>query len=191
MNTLEADVRTLMGQVKVLIVDDEHYTRKVIRTLLLAIGCTKIYEAGDGAVGLEMIRAVAPDVVLVDWEMPGIDGAEFVRQVRSPATFPLPAVPIIMLTGHGERSRVLEAVRLGVHEFLLKPVSSGALRARILSVLAKPRNMVKRGDYYGPEPRKTSSYKPEMDNHTAEPEADRTAVKTAVDRSHPHMIFLN
>src|SRR5581483_241514 len=68
MNTLEADVKALMGQVKVLIVDDEHYTRKVIRTLLLAIGCTKIYEAGDGAVGLEMIRAVAPDVVLVDWE---------------------------------------------------------------------------------------------------------------------------
>src|SRR5581483_1426403 len=137
MNTLEADVKALMGQVKVLIVDDEHYTRKVIRTLLLAIGCTKIYEAGDGAVGLEMIRAVAPDVVLVDWEMPGIDGAEFVRQVRSPATFPYPAVPIVMLTGHGERSRVLEAVRLGVHEFLLKPVSRGALQARILSVLTK------------------------------------------------------
>ena len=62
-----------------LIVDDEYNTRKVIHTLLLAIGCTKIYEAGDGAVGLEMIRAVAPDLVLLDWEMPGIDGAEFVR----------------------------------------------------------------------------------------------------------------
>ena len=47
-----------------------------------------------------------------------------------------------MLTGHGERSRVLEAVRLGVHEFLLKPVSSEALQARIVSVLTKPRHMV-------------------------------------------------
>ena len=147
-------VRTLMGMIKVLIVDDEYYTRKVIRTLLLAMGCTKIHEATDGASGLDAIRALGPDIVLLDWEMPGIDGAEFVRRVRSPGTFPLPHVPIIMLTGHGERSRVLEAVRLGVHEFLLKPVSSAALQARMLSVLTKPRSMVKRGDYYGPEPRK-------------------------------------
>ena len=143
MSTREEDSKALMRRIKVLIVDDEHYTRKVIRTLLLAIGCTKIYEASDGAVGLETIRAVEPDLVLLDWEMPGIDGAEFVRQVRSPGTFPHPGVPIIMLSGHGERSRVLEAVRLGVHEFLLKPVSSGALRSRILSVLTKPRPMVR------------------------------------------------
>jgi DNA-binding NarL/FixJ family response regulator len=70
-----------------------------------------------------------------------------------------------MLTGHGERSRVREAVRLGVHEFLLKPVSSKALLTRIMSVLTKPRAMVKRGDFYGPEPRKLSSYKPEADGY--------------------------
>jgi len=114
MSTLDTSNSELLKGIKVLIVDDEHSTRKVIHTLLLAIGCTKIYEAGDGAVGLEMVRAVAPDIVLVDWEMPGIDGPEFVRQVRSPGSFPLPGVPIIMLTGHGERWRVLEAVRLGV-----------------------------------------------------------------------------
>ena len=94
-----------------------------------------------------------------------MDGAEFVRHVRSPSTFPYPNVPLIMLSGHGERSRVLEAVRLGVHEFLLKPVSSSALQARILSVLTKPRTMVRRGDYYGPEPRKLASYKPEADSY--------------------------
>jgi CheY-like chemotaxis protein len=125
-------VRTLMGLIKVLIVDDEHYTRKVIRTLLVSIGCTKIHEANDGAHGLEAIRAIHPDIVLLDWEMPGIDGATFVRRVRSPGTFPLPNVPIIMLTGHGERSRVLEAVRLGVHEFLLKPVEQRAAGAHPL-----------------------------------------------------------
>ena len=56
---------------------------------------------------------------------------------------------------------MVEAVRLGVNEFLLKPVSSTALLARLVSILAKPRQMVKKGDYYGPEPRKMSSYKPE------------------------------
>jgi two-component system chemotaxis response regulator CheY len=183
-DTRTDSVRTLMGLIKVLIVDDEHYTRKVIRTLLVSIGCTKIHEANDGAHGLEAIRAIHPDIVLLDWEMPGIDGATFVRRVRSPGTFPLPNVPIIMLTGHGERSRVLEAVRLGVHEFLLKPVSSNALQARILSVLTKPRTMVKRGDYYGPEPRKLASYKPEADGYN--PRAHE-----AVDQSPADVIFVN
>ena len=199
MDAMEKEVRTLMGAIKVLIVDDEHYTRKVIRTLLLAIGCTKIYEANDGQAGLDAIADIAPDVVQLDWEMPGMDGAEFVRRVRSPVSFPYPNVPLIMLSGHGERSRVMEAVRLGVHEFLLKPVSSGALRARIVSVLAKPRVMVRRGDYYGPEPRKASSYKPEADSYKPETaryalEAERVkqaAAPSAVDRSSNHVIFIN
>jgi DNA-binding response OmpR family regulator len=63
-------------------------------------------------------------------------------------------VPIIMLTGHGERSRVIEAVQVGVNEFLLKPVSSKALQSRMVSVLTKPRPMVQAGSYYGPVPRK-------------------------------------
>jgi len=162
--SLDARIRTI----KVLIVDDEHYSRKVIRTLLLAIGVKIIHEAANGNEGLDAICTYAPDIVIVDWQMPGLDGGEFVRCVRSPDVFPMPDVPIIMLTGHGERSRVIEAVRLGVHEFLLKPVSSSALQARIVAILANPRPMVRRGLYYGPEPRRTSSYKPEMDSGFSE-----------------------
>jgi CheY-like chemotaxis protein len=159
-------IDALVKTAKVLIVDDEYYTRKVIRTLLLSVGIVNVHDANDGLAGLEAIRTLAPDLVLLDWEMPGLDGAEFVRRVRSPMSFPYPNVPIIMLTGHGERSRVLEAVRLGVHEFLLKPVSSSSLLARLVSVLSKPRPMVRRGQYYGPEPRKLTSYKPEADSYT-------------------------
>jgi DNA-binding response OmpR family regulator len=86
------------------------------------------------------------------------------RRVRSPGNFPLPDVPVIMLTGYSERSRVVEAVNLGVNEYLLKPVSATALLARIVSILKKPRRMLKRGDYYGPEPRKYSAYKPDRDD---------------------------
>jgi two-component system, chemotaxis family, chemotaxis protein CheY len=191
MDTATEDVKAMLATIKVLVVDDEYYTRKVIRTLLLTMGCTKIHEAGDGPSGLEAIRNISPDIVLLDWEMPGMDGGEFVRRVRSPSTFPLPAVPIIMLSGHGERSRVLEAVRLGVHEFLLKPVSSSALQARMLSVLTKPRNFVKRGDYYGPEPRKIATYKPEADNYR--PEVDRYTLDAspATEPSPGHVISVN
>jgi two-component system, chemotaxis family, chemotaxis protein CheY len=139
---------------KVLVVDDEPYMRKVVRALLMSIGVRTIYEVGDGPAGLEIIRTAAPDVVILDWEMPGVDGPAFLRMVRSPETFPYPNVPIIMLTGHGERSRVIEAVKVGVNEFLLKPVSSKALQDRLISVLTKPRPVVNTGDYYGPAPRK-------------------------------------
>ncbi|MDO9414325.1 MAG: response regulator [Pseudolabrys sp.] len=139
---------------KVLIVDDEHFMRKVVRTLLMSMGVRTIYEAADGPAGLETIRTVMPDLVILDWEMPGLDGAGFVRMVRSPQTFPMPDIPIIMLTGHGERSRVIEAVEIGVNEFLLKPVSSKALRDRMIAVMTKPRPLVKSGGYYGPAPRK-------------------------------------
>jgi two-component system chemotaxis response regulator CheY len=139
---------------KVLVVDDEHYMRKVVRTMLTSIGVRTIYEAADGASGLELIRSVAPDVVIVDWEMPGLDGAGFTRMVRSPTTFPLPNVPIIMLTGHGERARVIEAMKCGINEFLLKPVSSKSLQDRLVAVLTNPRPMVQTANYYGPAPRK-------------------------------------
>ena len=158
-----AEVAALLASRKVLIVDDEHYTRKVLRTLLLTLGITNIQEASDGNAGLDAVCTFMPNLVLADWEMPGLDGPGFVRAVRSPETFPYPDVPIIMLTAHGERSRVIEAARLGVHEYLLKPVSAQALQARIISIVTNPRPMVRRGDYYGPEPRRQSAYKPEND----------------------------
>ena len=166
MSANEDKIALLLSSRKVLVIDDEHYTRKVIRTLLMTIGVKMIQEAPDGESGLEVIRTFAPDIVLCDWEMPGLDGPGFVRAVRSPDTFPYPDVPIIMLTAHGERSRVIEAARLGIHEYLLKPVSSQALQARILSVITHPRKMVRRGDYYGPEPRKPSSIKPHDESYS-------------------------
>ena len=153
MQRMDQNVSLLMRLIKVLIVDDRHLMRKVVRALLASIGARQIYEAGDGVSGLDAICTVVPHIVLLDWDMPGMTGAEFVRKVRSPATFAQPDVPIIILTGHSERSCFIEAERLGVHEYLLKPVSGQALLSCILSVVAKPRPFVQIGDYYGPDPR--------------------------------------
>ena len=152
-----------LAALKVLIVDDESIMRKVTRSLLQAINVKDDYEADDGSSGLEAICRLAPDVVILDWSMPKLSGPDFVRQVRAPGAFAFPHVPIVMLTGHCERSPVMEAVRLGVNEFLLKPLSSTALLARLVSIITNPRQMVEKGDYYGPEPRKLASYKPEDD----------------------------
>lgn len=153
-SVLPRNVGKLIHAIEVLIIDDNQYMRKVVRNLLVNLGVKNVHEAGDRIAGLEAIRTFAPDIVLLDWEMPLLNGAELVRIVRSPGVFPLPEVPIIMLTGHGERWRVVESSRLGVNEFLKKPVSGKALLDRMVSILAKPRAMVRLGDYYGPEPRR-------------------------------------
>jgi two-component system, chemotaxis family, chemotaxis protein CheY len=187
-NNIEAGIRWA----KVLIVDDEFYMRKVIRTLLLSVGVTDVHDAADGASGLYAISGMDPDVVILDWQMTGMHGPEFVRRVRAPDKFPFPNVPIIMLTGHGEHSRVVEAMRLGVHEFLLKPVSAKALYDRLVSVLLNPRPMVKRGDYYGPAPRKLP--RPTPDLQILERHGDRRMQargKPQVDRSAGNMIVVD
>jgi DNA-binding response OmpR family regulator len=148
------ELEARIGTIKVLIVDDDQHMRRVVRAMLSAIGVKHIHDACDGVSGLDAIRELGPDIVILDWEMPMVDGMDFVRLVRSPDAFPVPDVPIIMLTGHGDRWRVVEAARIGVNEFLLKPVSTKALRDRIVSILTQPRPMVQMQGYYGPAPRR-------------------------------------
>jgi CheY-like chemotaxis protein len=147
-------VETLLQDIEVLVVDDSPFMRKLVRNILNNIGVKNTIEAVDGLTGLEAIRLYAPDIVILDWEMPLLTGAELVRIVRSPGVFPMPDTPIIMLTAHVERWRIAEANRLGVNEFLKKPVSGKVLLDRIVSILLNPRPMVRIGDYYGPEPRR-------------------------------------
>lgn len=147
---LHAQIKAL----KVLVVDDDHYMRKVVRAMLAAIGVKTVYEASNGLDGLDIVCKLMPDLVILDWVMPVLDGAQFVRTVRSPGRFPVPDVPIIMLSGHGDRWRVVEAARIGAHEYLLKPVSIKALHDRIISILKTPRPTVSMDGYYGPLPRK-------------------------------------
>jgi DNA-binding response OmpR family regulator len=148
------DVAAIIQELSVLVIDDNNYMRKIVRSLLINIGVRKIFEASDGITGLDAIRFALPDVVILDWELPMINGAELVRIVRSPDVFPMPAIPIIMLTGFGERWRVVEAINVGVNEYLCKPVSAQALYDRLTSVILNPRPIVQIGSYYGPEPRK-------------------------------------
>jgi two-component system, chemotaxis family, chemotaxis protein CheY len=166
-------IENIIQSLCILVVDDNQYMRKMIRNLLVNCGIKDIYEAADGIAALDSIRTVAPDAVILDWEMPLLSGPELVRIVRSPGVFPIPDIPIIILTGHCERWRVVEAVRLGVNEYLTKPVSAKALYDRLLSITMQPRPVVQLGDYYGPEPRKLMA-------DEGDDEAIATAVAAAV-----------
>jgi CheY-like chemotaxis protein len=150
-NPKQAEV--ILQQLRVLLVDDDAFMRTIVRGLLNNIGVKIVSEATDGIAALDMIRESPPDVVILDWEMPLLNGPELVRIVRSPGVFPTPDIPIIMLTAYGEHWRILESVKLGVNEFLCKPVSAKALFERLISIILKPRASVQLGDYYGPLPR--------------------------------------
>jgi len=147
-------VEKLIEGLGILVVDENQYMRKLTRMMLMNIGAKSVYEAADGLVALEAIRSTNPDVVFLDWDTPVLSGPQIMHIVRSPGVFAKPNLPIVMLTARASRSRVQQAMLLGVHEFLLKPTSPQALRDRLLSILVKPRPMVQIGKYYVPQPRR-------------------------------------
>ena len=151
---LSSAIDSAIENLVVLIADDNAYTRRLTRSMLANLGARTIYEVGDGVAALETIRTVNPDVMILDWDMPILDGREVMRIVRSPGVFPKPNLPIIMLTDTGRRSLVHQAMRLGVHELLITPISPKILQQRLIGILLKPRPMVRAGKYYIPLPRR-------------------------------------
>src|ERR1700712_2758132 len=107
-----------MEGLTVLIADSNAYMRRLTRMMLTNLGVKATYEAADGISALDAIRNVNPDVMILDWQMPVLDGCEVMGIVRSPGEFPKASLPIIMLTDLGLQSRVTEAIRVGVHEVL-------------------------------------------------------------------------
>jgi CheY-like chemotaxis protein len=147
----------LVEPLGLLVVDENPYTRKLTRMMLMNIGAKSIFEASDGLSALDVIRNVNPDIMLMDWDIPVLSGPQIMHIVRSPGVFTKPFLPIIMLTPHASRTRVNEAIRLGVHEVLTKPTSPKMLQDRLLSILVNPRPMVQVGKYWVPEPRRLAS----------------------------------
>ena len=147
-------IEILIQGLNILIVDDNSFMRRLTRMMLLNLGARSVVEAADGLAALEAIRLTDPDVMVLDCDMPVLNGMEVMRIVRSPGVFPRPNLPIIMLSNRSERGFVVEALRAGVHEFLVKPTSPRALRDRLMSIVIKPRPMMKLGKYYVPKPRR-------------------------------------
>ena len=139
---------------KVLIVDDNSHMRVLLRRLLGTFGMRGIDEAPNGQTGMEMLRACKYDLILTDLEMQPMDGLEFVRDVRTSKESPNPQVPIIMVSGHTAINKVQAARDAGVTEFIVKPVTTRNLLARITDITERPRAFVNCSDYVGPDRRR-------------------------------------
>ena len=139
---------------KVLIVDDNQHMRVLLGEILRALGVRHIYEAGDGAQGLQMMRNEPVDIVMTDLSMKPLDGIDFVRLLRNSPDSPGHKCPVIMITGHSTHQRVQEARNAGVNEFLAKPLTARGVIERLNQVIDHPRAFVRTTDYFGPDRRR-------------------------------------
>jgi two-component system chemotaxis response regulator CheY len=114
---------------RALVVDDSRAARMIIREILREMG-TEVVEAGDGRQALEQLRE-NPEVelVLVDWNMPVMDGLEFIRRVRSERSYD--GLRIVMVTTETESEQVTRALTAGANEYVMKPFSKEVLVAKL------------------------------------------------------------
>jgi DNA-binding response OmpR family regulator len=137
-----------------LVVDDNKHMRALVKTILHAFGSKNVHDASDGADAFKELRVFPADIIICDWAMSPLDGMDFIKLVRTGKDTPNPFVPIIMLTGHTEMHRVLEARDAGVNEFLAKPISAKSLFARIKNIIEQPRPFIRSKNYFGPDRRR-------------------------------------
>ena len=118
---------------RVMLVDDSKTMRNIQKNILRALGYQDIEEACDGQDALSKVGAFAPDLLLVDWNMPNMDGLTFVKQYRATGN----TTPIIMVTTEAEKARVIEAIKAGVNNYVIKPFTPETLTQRVNETLAK------------------------------------------------------
>lgn len=115
---------------EILVVDDDAMSRRVLAQLLNAAG----YDcrvSKDGSEALEIIHAKPPSLLLLDFDMPGLNGAEVLKRLRSDEDLAVAQIPAIMLTAHGSEQSEVSCLQAGADDFVMKPVNASVLRARI------------------------------------------------------------
>lgn len=146
-------VMALSG-IHVLFVDNNKQMRSIMRSVLRAGGIGRISEAETGAQAFDLLSASPVDLVIFDWKTAApLDALDFTTMVRRNLKGLNPCIPILMLTDHGEVSRVLAARDAGVSGFVKKPISAQQLVDRIAGALSDARPFVRSEGFVGPDRR--------------------------------------
>lgn len=114
---------------KVLIVDDFSTMRRILKNILKQIGFTDITEADDGTSALEALQKSRFDLVISDWNMPKMTGIELLKQIRSNGD--LKDIPVLMVTAEAQKQNVIEAVKAGVSNYVVKPFTAEAITEKL------------------------------------------------------------
>src|SRR5512132_3597658 len=115
---------------EILVVDDDAMSRRVLAQLLSAAGYN-CRVSTDGSEALALVHAKQPSLLLLDFDMPGLNGTEVLENLRSDNDPTIAQIPVIMLTGHGSEASEVRCLQAGADDFVTKPINAAVLRARI------------------------------------------------------------
>ncbi|GHA90298.1 chemotaxis response regulator CheY [Cognatilysobacter bugurensis] len=115
--------------IKILIVDDFSTMRRIVKNLLNDLGFSNTAEADDGLTALEELKRMKYDLIITDWNMPGMTGMELLKNVRADAA--LSKTPVLMVTAEAKREQIIEAAQAGVNGYVIKPFTAGTLAEKL------------------------------------------------------------
>lgn len=118
---------------KVLVADDSGLMRHVLVKILTEAGVESVVQATNGNEAVQKVEDEAPDIVLMDWVMPNLTGIEAVEKIRASGN----KVPIIMCTTEGEQNRIVDAIKAGADNFVVKPFDPEVIMTKIKETMAK------------------------------------------------------
>jgi two-component system chemotaxis response regulator CheY len=123
----------LNTNIKILVVDDFATMRKIIKNILLQLGFKDILEADDGTTALELLKKQKVDLIISDWNMPKMPGIELLKAVRNNED--LKDIKFIMVTAEAQKENVIEAIKYGVNQYVVKPFTPETLKEKLEKVL--------------------------------------------------------
>ena len=119
---------------KILLVDDAAFMRKMIKDTLVKNGYTEVFEAVDGADAVEKFGEIGPDLVVMDITMPNMDGLEALKAIRAKDG----SANVVMCSAMGQESMVMDAVRSGAKDFIVKPFKPDRVLKTVTSIVGEP-----------------------------------------------------
>ena len=114
---------------KILIVDDFSTMRRIIKNLLRDLGFNNTIEAADGTTALPMLKTGDFDLLVTDWNMPGMQGIDLLKAVRGDRS--ISSLPVLMVTAESKRDQIVEAAQAGVNGYIVKPFTAQTLKEKI------------------------------------------------------------
>ncbi|MDZ4384450.1 MAG: chemotaxis response regulator CheY [Nitrospirota bacterium] len=116
-------------KIKILVVDDFSTMRRIVKNILKQIGYTAIDEAEDGNGALAKLRQDKYDLIVSDWNMPNMTGLDLLKAIRADGA--LNGIPVLMVTAEAKKENVVEAIKAGVNNYIVKPFTAEVLREKI------------------------------------------------------------
>jgi len=119
--------------IKILVVDDFATMRRIVKNILRQLGFSNIIEADDGTTALDLLKENSVDLIVSDWNMPKMTGLDLLKAVR--ASDELKTIPFLMVTAEAQKQNVIEAVKAGVSNYVVKPFTAEQIAEKLEKIL--------------------------------------------------------